>query len=41
MMASVQSPSKTQKAEGRPAIKVEKIVKRYGDFEAVKAWTSR
>jgi ABC-2 type transport system ATP-binding protein len=34
-MASVQNSSKTREAGG-PAIKVEKIVKRYGDFEAVK-----
>ncbi len=39
MTAQVQEPpqsqSKTREAGG-PAIKVEKIVKRYGDFEAVK-----
>jgi ABC-2 type transport system ATP-binding protein len=34
-MATAQDQSKTQEAGG-PAIKVEKIVKRYGDFEAVK-----
>src|ERR1700734_2093845 len=34
-MDTAQNQSKTQKAGG-PAIKVEKIVKRYGDFEAVK-----
>ena len=36
MSASVQSSSKTPEGGHPPAIKVEKIVKRYGDFEAVK-----
>jgi ABC-2 type transport system ATP-binding protein len=36
MTAVAEIPTKTQKDSESPAIQVEKIVKRYGDFEAVK-----